>query len=75
MTIAAGIFLIVAGAIIRWGVNFHIGGVHEDVIGLILIIAGIVGLVLSLLQEALWADRSRRGDRAYDSRTRYGDRY
>ncbi len=43
MTFAGAIFLIVAGAILRWGVNLHIKHVNEDVIGLILIIAGIVG--------------------------------
>jgi hypothetical protein len=70
MTIAAGIFLIVAGAIIRYALNLQIAGVREDVLGLILIIAGVVGLVLSLLQDALWADRARRRDRYADDRTR-----
>ena len=79
MTIAAGIFLIAAGAIIRYALNLQIGGVKEDTLGLILIIAGIVGIVLSLLQEALWADRARRADRAAADRAaadpRYDDRY
>jgi hypothetical protein len=70
MTIAAGIFLIVAGAIIRYALNLQIAGVKEDTLGLILIIAGVVGLVLSLLQDALWADRARRRDRYVDDRTR-----
>ena len=68
MTIAAGIFLIAAGAIIRYALNLQIGGVKDDTLGLILIIAGIVGIVLSLLQDALWADRARRRDRYADER-------
>jgi hypothetical protein len=68
VTIAAGIFLIAAGAIIRYALNLQIGGVKEDTLGLILIIAGIVGIVLSLLQDALWADRGRRRDRYADER-------
>jgi uncharacterized membrane protein len=65
MTFAGAIFLIVAGAILRWGVNLHIKHVNEDVIGLILILAGVVGLVLALFQTTLWAGRARRADR-YD---------
>jgi hypothetical protein len=66
MTFAGAIFLIVAGAILRWGVNLHIKHVNEDVIGLILIIAGIVGLIFAIWQSAVWANRSRRVDRVYD---------
>jgi hypothetical protein len=66
MTIAGGIFLIVVGAIIRWGVNLHIRHVNEDLIGLILIVAGVIGLVLALFQATLWADRAPRSGRYYD---------
>jgi uncharacterized protein involved in exopolysaccharide biosynthesis len=76
VTIAAGIFLIAVGAIIRYALNLRIAGVEEPTLGLILIIAGIAGIVLSLLQDALWADRARRRDRSYDDRTRpLDDRY
>ncbi len=50
MTFAGAIFLIVVGAILRWGVNLHIKHVNEHVIGLILIVAGLVGLVLALFR-------------------------
>jgi hypothetical protein len=70
VTIAAGIFLIAAGAIIRYALNLRIAGVEEATLGLILIIAGIAGIALSLLQDAIWADRARRRDRVYDDRTR-----
>ena len=52
MTLGTSILLIAAGAIIRYAVTFHVSGVSRPVIGLILIIAGIVGLVLSLIYMA-----------------------
>jgi len=52
MPIGTSIFLIVAGAIVRYGLTFSVSGVSRPVIGLILIIAGIVGLVLSLIYMA-----------------------
>jgi hypothetical protein len=60
MTIAAGIFLIAVGAIIRYATNFDIEGVEMDTVGLILIIAGVAGLVLSFFQESLWSRRRER---------------
>lgn len=52
MPIGTSIFLIAAGAIIRYGLTFHVSGVSRPTVGLILIIAGIVGVVLSLLYMA-----------------------
>jgi hypothetical protein len=60
MTIAGAIFLIAVGAILRYGTNFHVKGVDVDTVGLILMVAGAAGLVLSFLYEALWSDRARR---------------
>ena len=52
MPIGTSIFLIAAGAIIRYGLTVHVSGVSRPTVGLILIIAGIVGLVLSLIYMA-----------------------
>jgi phosphate/sulfate permease len=52
MPIGTSIFLIAVGAIIRYGLTFHVSGVSRATIGLILMIAGIVGLVLSLIYMA-----------------------
>jgi Domain of unknown function (DUF6458) len=52
MPIGASIALIAAGAIIRYALTFHVSGVSRPAIGLILIIAGIVGIVLSLIYMA-----------------------
>jgi hypothetical protein len=51
MGIGTSIFLIALGAILRYAVTATVSGVSIQTIGLILMIAGIVGLVLSLI---LW---------------------
>ena len=71
MTFAGAIFLIVAGAILRYGVNLKIEGVNEDVIGLILMVAGAVGLVIAFFLTSIWADRTRRVDRYEEPPPRY----
>ncbi len=68
MTFAGSIFLIVAGAILRWGINANIKHINENTIGLILIIAGVVGLIFAVWQTAVW---SRRDDAYRDDRPRY----
>lgn len=49
MRIGTSLFLIALGAILRFAVHVTASGVSIHTIGLILIIVGIVGLVLSLL--------------------------
>jgi uncharacterized protein DUF6458 len=48
MGIGTSIFLIAVGAILRYAVTVTISGVELDTVGLILMIAGIIGLVISL---------------------------
>ena len=68
MTVAAAIFLIAVGAILRYATNIHVQGVSIDTVGLILMIAGVAGLVLSFFQEAIWSERTRRREAAYEER-------
>ncbi len=42
------IFLIAAGAILRYAVNLSVEGVEIDTVGLILMVVGVIGLVISL---------------------------
>ena len=42
------IFLIALGAILRYAVNVTVEGVEIDTVGLILIVVGIIGLVITL---------------------------
>ncbi len=60
MTIGTSLVLIAAGAILRYAVTATVSGVSLTTIGLILMIIGIVGFVLSLLYS--FARRPRRID-------------
>jgi hypothetical protein len=48
MTIGTSIFLVAVGAILRYAVTASISGVSLTTVGLILMIAGAVGLVIGL---------------------------
>jgi hypothetical protein len=48
MTIGSSIFLIAVGAILRYAVTASVAGVDIQVVGLILIIAGAIGLIIGL---------------------------
>jgi hypothetical protein len=48
MGIGTSIFLIAVGAILRYAVNVTVEGVEIDTVGLILIVVGAIGLVISL---------------------------
>jgi Na+/proline symporter len=65
MTIGGAIFVIAVGAILRYAVSDGIEGVDLETIGLILMIAGVVGLVLGLF---MYSQARRRGDVAYERR-------
>jgi hypothetical protein len=60
--IGTSIFLIALGAILKYAVTADVEGINLDTVGVILMVVGIVGLLLSLLWMTIWADRRR--DRA-----------
>jgi len=49
MGIGTSLVLIAAGAILKYAVNADVSGIEISTIGLILMIVGIVGLLISLL--------------------------
>ncbi|WP_020519454.1 DUF6458 family protein [Catelliglobosispora koreensis] len=66
MGIGASIFLIALGAILTWAVDWSIGAIDINVIGAILMVAGVGGLILffyfwnqSRVPEAVTAVRQR----------------
>jgi hypothetical protein len=61
MSVGVSLFLIAAGAILRYAVTWEPSGVNLETVGLILMIVGIVGLVISL---AWIATAARRGTSA-----------
>jgi uncharacterized protein involved in exopolysaccharide biosynthesis len=60
MPLGTSIFLIALGAILRYAVTASTSGISLPTVGLILIIAGVLGIILSLFWMFSW---SRRGDR------------
>jgi hypothetical protein len=60
MTIASSIFLIAVGAILYFATNLHVAHVSIDTVGLILMIAGLAGLVLGFVQQGIWSRWARR---------------
>ena len=65
MTIGASIFLIALGAILKYAVDVTVSGIEIQTIGLILMIAGVVGLVISLF---LLTQADRRRPDVYEDR-------
>jgi amino acid permease len=68
MTFAGSIFLIVVGAILRFATHLHVKGLDLRTIGLILMIAGVVGLLIATWQWAVWSRRSREAEVLVDDR-------
>jgi hypothetical protein len=58
--IGTSIFLIAVGAILKYAVSADVSGVDVNTVGLILMIAGVIGLLLSLFWMTVWADRRGR---------------
>lgn len=59
MTIGAAIFLAALGAILRYAVSDSIDGIDLQTIGLILMIAGVVGAILEFLRLSMWRRNTR----------------
>jgi hypothetical protein len=62
MGIGTSIFLIAVGAILYFAVETSVSGIDIATVGLILMIVGIIGLVISLFWMTVWADRRRDRD-------------
>ena len=59
MPLGTSIFLIAVGAILRYAVTATVSGISIQTVGLILIIVGAAGLVLSLLYMLTARPRGR----------------
>jgi hypothetical protein len=60
MGISVSILLIAVGAILTWGVTAEAQGLDVNAIGVILMIVGILGLVISALFWSSWGGFQRR---------------
>jgi hypothetical protein len=54
MGLGVSLVLIAGGAILAWGVTSEPSGLDLDAIGVILIVIGIIGFILSLLLWRTW---------------------
>jgi hypothetical protein len=54
MGIGVSLILIAAGAILTWAVNATVSGLDVNTVGVILMVVGVVGLVLSLVFWTSW---------------------
>jgi hypothetical protein len=59
MGIGTSLFLIAVGAILRYAVTTTLSGINVHTVGLILLIVGVIGLLISLMWTWIWADRAR----------------
>jgi hypothetical protein len=73
MGIGASVFLIAVGAILTFALNARVGFLDIDVVGGILMIAGVLGLIFTAF---IWGPRQRRATttttREPVERTEYG---
>jgi uncharacterized Tic20 family protein len=66
MSIGVSLFLIAAGAILRYAVTAQVENVDLDTVGLILMVVGFAGLILSIVWMAIYANRGQGGRRPPD---------
>jgi hypothetical protein len=69
MGLGVSIFLIAVGAILTWAVNATVSGLELQTIGVILMVVGALGLVLSMIFWSSWG-----GFHASERRTYVDDR-
>jgi Domain of unknown function (DUF6458) len=67
MTIGGSIALIVIGAILKWGVLWHPQNVDLQLIGVILMIAGVLGLIIAIAFQVT-RRRQRASAQVYEER-------
>jgi hypothetical protein len=72
MYIGTSIFLIALGAVLKYAVTATVVGIDIQTAGLILMIVGAVGLVISIFFMTAWSDRRRR-EGAVEERRYRGD--
>ncbi len=59
MYIGTSLFLIAVGAILRYAVTASVAGIDIQTAGLILMVVGAIGVLISLALMTAWSDRRR----------------
>src|SRR5215208_1030628 len=60
MTIGTSLLLIAVGAILKYAVTADVEGIDIQTVGVILMLIGILGLILSLLYTFVWSEGAQR---------------
>ena len=63
MGLGVSLLLIAVGAILVWGLQSDVAGISEDAIGVILMIVGAAGLLLSMMFWSSWGGPGYFGSR------------
>jgi hypothetical protein len=63
MGVGVSILLIAVGAILVWGVTGEVAGVDIDAVGVILMVVGALGAVLSMIFWSTWGGPAYWGSR------------
>jgi hypothetical protein len=71
MGLGVSLFLIAAGAILTWAVSATVAGLDINTVGVILMVVGIVGLVLSRIFWSSWGGVPSRRRTIVDDAPRY----
>jgi uncharacterized membrane protein len=75
MALGTSLLLIAVGAILRFAVADAVSGINLAMIGLILMIVGVVGLLISLFTMSAWSRDRRGGDVVRERRVVERDPY
>ncbi|MUL40386.1 hypothetical protein FZ103_04195 [Streptomonospora sp. PA3] len=59
MGIGLGIFLVVIGAVLAYGITADVAGLDLDAIGMIFMVAGVAVVVLTIILMMVRRDRTR----------------
>jgi Domain of unknown function (DUF6458) len=59
MGIGVSVFLIAIGAILTFATDLSVSGLNLDIVGVVLMVAGLIGLLMTLL---VWGPRRRAVD-------------
>ena len=70
MGTGTSLFLLALGAILYFAVSASVSGISLATVGLILMIVGAIGLLVSLLMGSAWGDRRRDREVVDRGRTR-----
>jgi Domain of unknown function (DUF6458) len=63
--IGASLILIAVGAVLTWAVTYEVSGVDIQLVGVILLVVGIIGALLSLIFWSSWGGFGGRRETRY----------